>query len=172
METLVQLPEAQFAECVERVQALMSSDFTRDEFIREVDHLESVMREMPEVEQPLRHYFPKGLYGREIFNPKGSIIVTKTHGEENLSVMAHGLLGVISEDGVAVLHAPMVFVTKPGTRRIIFALEDSIFVTVHPNPENTTDLEKLEDRIILKKPDMVLSAVASKPVEELPGGEA
>jgi len=32
-----------------------------------------------------------------------------------------------------------------GTKRVIYAEEDSIFVNVHPNPDNITDTDELEN---------------------------
>jgi len=113
-----------------------------------IDHLESEMAKLPQVEQPLEHHFTEGLYGREIFNPKDSIIVTKIHKAPNFSFLLKGKLSVVTEDGVDVIEAPMFFVTKPGTKRVLYSHEDTIFMTVHPNPKNDLNLEVLEAGII------------------------
>ena len=110
--------------------------------------LEQAMAAYPEVEQPLVHHFNEGQYAREIFNPKGSLIITKTHKQGNFSFIPSGRLLVISEEGQRELSGGMFFATKPGTKRFIYALEDTRFVTVHPNPDNCEDLEVLESRII------------------------
>ena len=110
--------------------------------------LEQVMATFPQVEQPLTHHFNEGQYAREIFNPKGSLIVTKTHKQGNFSFVPTGRLLVISEDGRREIGAGQFFATKPGTKRFIYAMEDTRFVTVHPNSDNCTDLEVLESRII------------------------
>ena len=44
--------------------------------------------------------------------------------------------------------APCYTVSEPGSKRFIYALEDSIFVNVHKNPSNTKDIEKLEKEIV------------------------
>jgi hypothetical protein len=113
-----------------------------------INALEAVMATYPQAEQPLTHHFNEGQYAREIFNPKGSLIVTKTHKQGNFSFIPWGRLLVISEEGQKELTGGMFFATKPGTKRFIYALEDSRFVTVHPNPDNCEDLEILESRII------------------------
>lgn len=110
--------------------------------------LEEAMAAYPQIEQPLTHHFNEGQYAREIFNPKGSLIVTKTHKQGNFSFIPRGRLLVISEEGQKELTGGMFFATKPGTKRFIYALEDTVFVTVHPNPDNCEDLEILESRII------------------------
>lgn len=110
--------------------------------------LEATMAQFPQVEQPLTHHFNEGQYAREIFNPKGSLIVTKTHKQGNFSFIPRGRLLIISEEGQKELCGGMFFATKPGTKRLIYALEDTSFVTIHPNPDNCQDLEVLESRII------------------------
>lgn len=101
----------------------------------------------PQREQPLQHRFTEGLYAREILNPKGSLIITKTHKEHNFSFVLKGRLISFTEEGQKEIVAPCWFTTKPGTKRVLYAVEDTIFVTVHPNPTNTNDLEFLEDRL-------------------------
>lgn len=113
-----------------------------------INSLEAIMATYPQVEQPLTHHFNEGQYAREIFNPKGSLIVTKTHKQGNFSFVPWGRLLVISDEGQKELTGGMFFATRPGTKRLIYALEDSRFVTVHPNPDNCEDLEILESRII------------------------
>jgi quercetin dioxygenase-like cupin family protein len=109
--------------------------------------LEEAMAACPQVEQPLTHHFVDGLYSREILNPKGSVIVTQTHKEGNISFIPIGHILVVSEEGHKELKGGMWFATQPGTKRFIYAVEDTRFVTVHPNPTNCQDIEVLESRI-------------------------
>lgn len=113
-----------------------------------ISALEDQMAKFPQVEQPVTHHFNEGQYAREIFNPKGSLIITKTHKQGNFSFIPSGRLLVISEEGQKELRGGMFFATKPGTKRFIYALEDTKFVTIHPNPDNCEDLVVLESRII------------------------
>lgn len=121
---------------------------TRETRRAAMSHLEEAMSKCPQVEQPLEHNFVPGLYARKIFNPKGSLIVTKEHKQANFSFVLQGRLGVITEDGMKTLEAPAFFATQPGTKRVLYAQEDTVFVTVHPNPDSTEDLAVLESRII------------------------
>lgn len=117
-----------------------------------INALEQTMSQFPQIEQPVTHHFSEGQYGREIFNPKGSLIITKTHKQGNFSFIPKGRLLVISEEGERELEGGMFFATKPGTKRFIYAIEDTQFVTIHPNPLNITDLEVLESQIIQGEP--------------------
>lgn len=113
-----------------------------------IENLESVMNEFPAIEQPLTHHWAEGLYAREIFNPKGCLIVTKIHKQPNFSFIMRGKLTVITEEGQMTLVAPKFFKTNAGTKRVLFSHEDTVFVTVHPNIDNCEELEVLENRII------------------------
>jgi hypothetical protein len=114
-----------------------------------VDRLQSAMMALPQVDCPLIHRFTPGMYSREIFNPKGVLIVTKVWKVEHQFALIKGKLSVMAEDGtVAHIQAPHVGITKIGTRRVIFAHEDSVFVTFHANPTDETSIEKLEESLL------------------------
>jgi quercetin dioxygenase-like cupin family protein len=113
-----------------------------------IQWVEDETLKLPQVDQPLNHFFTDGLYWRQIFNPKGCIITTKIHGEHNISVVTEGRIACITEDGMEILESGMMFITKPGTKRVLYAQEDTIFNTIHPNPTDSRDIEELEARII------------------------
>ncbi len=116
-----------------------------------IDDLQRHCEKMPQVNVPLTHRFAPGLYYREIFIPKGTFIITHTHKTEHPFVIAAGKISVWTyEQGVTHITAPHSAVTKPGTRRLIFAHEDCSFFTFHPTTE--TDVDKLEDYLFEKLP--------------------
>ena len=98
-------------------------------------------------ECPLIHRFTPGLYVREIFNPAGAIIVTKKHRTEHPFVVSKGRVMVYTDgEGWREVRAPHCGITKPGTRRVIVALEDTIWMTFHPT--TLTDPIEIEKEII------------------------
>lgn len=101
-------------------------------------------------EPALEHHFAPGLYGRKVTLPAGTMAVGKKHKTTHLSVLAKGHLVVRGVDGMPDhhMHAGDVMVTPAGSQRAVIALEDSVFVCVHFNPENITDLAELEHRCI------------------------
>ena len=116
-------------------------------FQKAIDAALPALKALPQIEQPLEHFFAPGLYARKILNPKGSRIVTKVHKTEHLHVLVTGKLAIFIEgQGWKEYTAPHVGITKPGTRRIIVALEDSIFMTFHPTTK--TDIENIERDVI------------------------
>ena len=92
-------------------------------------------------------YFSDGLYVREMFCPKGIMCFTSIHNTANPLFLMKGRVAFSSEDGVEELTAPTFVLTKPGTKRICYWLEDSVIVTVHPNPDGLTDLDKVEEMV-------------------------
>ena len=96
------------------------------------------------------HYFSDGLYVREMFCPKGYMAFTVIHKTANPLFMMKGTMWVSSEDGIQELVAPTFVFTKPGTKRICYFSEDTVCVTVHPNPEGISDLNKIEKMIFAR----------------------
>lgn len=96
---------------------------------------------------PLTHRFTPGLYTREIFMPAGTIITSKIHKTEHPFVVSKGRLWVLVEGGEwEHIEAPHTGITRPGTRRLLFVEEDTIWTTFHPTP--LTDLDAIEAAII------------------------
>lgn len=114
---------------------------------RQVDRLQMALSQLPKVDCPLTHHFTPGLYAREIFVPKHSLVVTKIHKTEHPFVMLTGAARVwTDESGVVELKAPFVGITKAGTRRVLWITEDCRWITFHPTTK--TDLKKIEDEVI------------------------
>ena len=94
------------------------------------------------------HIFTPGLYVREVVMFAGHFIATRIHLTEHPFVVSMGRVLVWTEDkGVIEVGAPFTGITKPGTRRFIYIIEDCIWSTFHVNPDNETDPQKIMDRI-------------------------
>ena len=86
----------------------------------------------------LTHYFTPisdkygcAVYGRQIFLPKGTVIVGKIHRHAHLNVLIQGKVSVATEHGRKYMEAPLTFISEPGLKRAVYAEEDSIWMTVH-----------------------------------------
>lgn len=119
----------------------------RNEARGKIAALESALREYPQVDLPPVHRFSKGLYAREIFIPKGTILVGKIHRYESLNILSQGEITVLTEHGAMRVRAPYTVVSPPGTKRVGYAHEDCVWTTVHATDE--TDLDKLEAELIV-----------------------
>ena len=97
------------------------------------------------------HFFADGVYGREMVIIPNVIVIGKIHKHAHLNIISQGRILVSTEyDGFQELEAPLTFISKPGTKRMVFALEETIWTTLHANPTNTQDLKELEEMIIAK----------------------
>lgn len=117
------------------------------------DDIEAKMAQFPQVRLPLNHLFTPGLYIREVLLPKGTLLTSKIHMTEHPFFISRGLVQVwsgIEGDAPQLFGAPYTGVTKPGTRRVIYAYEDTIWSTCHANPTNETDVSKIEREIIFR----------------------
>jgi len=119
----------------------------RDVVRKAINDLGQEMSKIADYGGTYDHSVVNGMYRRSIFMKKGSLIASKIHTEHNFSFIMTGRARVISEDGDIIMSAPAMFITEPGTQRILAIEEDMIFVTMHPNPTNSTDFDALEDRL-------------------------
>ena len=99
---------------------------------------------------PLKHTFVPGVYCREINVPRGMLVVTKIHKTERIVFLLKGDVSIMSEHGIARVQAPYYMVSPVGTKRVVYTHEDTVWVNIHANPENSLDLKELEDKIIAK----------------------
>ncbi len=98
---------------------------------------------------PLKHSFSDGIYVREIFIPKGMFIVGKIHKHDHPNFLMSGEVDVVTESGKVRLKGPCSMISAAGAKRALFAITDLVWVTVHLNPTNTQDLDKLEKEVIV-----------------------
>ena len=125
------------------------------DFINKVEELEASMLAMdsPLIAKgnsdlfPLKHSFSEGIYVREMFMQKGGLVIGKLYKISHTWFLLTGEITVATDEGVNHFVAPCYVHAPEGTKRVIQALEDSIFVNVYPNPDNITDIETLEDML-------------------------
>jgi len=95
----------------------------------------------------LTHDFADGLYVRKIFIPAGFFIVGKYHQDSFVSFIECGDMSILTEDGVRRVTGAQSQISPAGTKRFGFSHADTVWVTVHANPTNERDIEKLEKMI-------------------------
>lgn len=112
-----------------------------------IDKLEDEIRRNGEIELVHKDYFSKDVYARELHIPKGTVLTGKVHKFTNLNIMSKGDLSVLMEDGtIKRVQAPFTIVSPPGTRRVAYAHEDTIWTTVHGTSK--TDVDEIEEEFI------------------------
>lgn len=118
------------------------------EEIREmIGQIEKFVKENGElIEIEVKHYFSKGVYAREMPMKKGELVIGKIHKHENFNILSKGKVSVLSIDGIKVVQAPYAFVGSAGTKRVIYAHEDSVWTVMHGTDEK--DVAKIESEFI------------------------
>jgi hypothetical protein len=104
---------------------------------------------------PVTHFKAPGMIGRQMLIPKGSIIVGKIHKHAHLNQISYGHVRVFTEFGPMEINGPTTFTSQPGTKRVVLAIEDTLWTTFHLNPndydpDNEEEMKLLENEIIAK----------------------
>lgn len=110
-----------------------------------VNIFETEMRKHEPRVCPVTHHFAKGVYAREVFLPADTLAVGRIHKYEQINILSQGRIDVLTEDGMLTVSAPFTIVSPPGTKRLVYAHEDSVFTTIIATDE--TDLDTIEDRL-------------------------
>lgn len=145
---MLELQEAPANE-VDHVDLMAFANQFDDPSLRgKIERLEGMMRQVQtQVEIKPIHRFAKGLYAREIFIPKGTLLTGKIHKREHLNIVALGEISVLTEAGPQRIKAPCTIVSLPGTKRVGYAHEDTVWITVHATEE--TSVERIDDELVV-----------------------
>jgi len=95
------------------------------------------------------HLFVPGLYARKIVLPAGSWNTGKLHAQDDLLIIAKGRVTFYTEHGSRTLEGPCMTTVPANTKPLVFAHEETWMFSAHPNPDNSTDLEKIEGRVVI-----------------------
>ena len=91
--------------------------------------------------------FADQLYMRKMYLPKESVVVSAMHHTEHFWFLLKGRI-LVTTQGEQVEHiAPCYEKSLKGAKRLILALEDSLFINVHKNPTNTQDMQEVENSL-------------------------
>jgi hypothetical protein len=115
-------------------------------FRQAITDAEKLIMSVPQVECPVKHHFSNGVYAREIFMPKDTVVTGKIHKTEHLCIL-NGDIEIADGNKVKRYTGYHVFNSLPGIKRILIVHEDTWFTTIHVT--NETDLEKLEAEMVV-----------------------
>ncbi|MGI4849517.1 MAG: hypothetical protein ACRYGK_15485 [Janthinobacterium lividum] len=94
---------------------------------------------------PVKHTFLDGVYMREMFIPKGTLLIGKAHRLDCINIVSTGDISVMTEDGSGRVTAGSSAVSRAGTQKIGFAHQDTVFINIFRTDE--TDLARIESAI-------------------------
>ena len=114
---------------------------------QKIEHLQSVMAAMPQVETPTHHHFADGVYVREMHCSAGTLIIGKVHKREHIFMLISGEM-TLTGDGHAPrqVKAPFIVVSQPGVKRAGFAHTNCIVLNVHRT--DSRDLDAIEAELV------------------------
>ena len=123
---------------------------------KEILSLQDLMLSLPEeeledIDSLTSSFFAPHCYLRMFLLPKGDIVIGKIHKTEHFNIICRGKVSVAGPEGPMIFDAtekPVIFVSSPGVKKTIYAIEETWWITTHVTDE--TDLEKLEDELIAK----------------------
>lgn len=78
----------------------------------------------------LKHTFLNGVYMREMFIPKGTLVVGKIHKMDCLNIVSKGDVCILTEMGSARLAEGFTSASPAGIQKVAYAHEDTVFVNV------------------------------------------
>lgn len=104
---------------------------------------------LPQGEIPLKETWSGGIYIREIIMPKGTLLVGKRHRHKTCNMVISGEVEVyLSSDMHSTrMKAPRQFESGENVKKLIFAYENSVFMTFHATKER--DPDKIEECFII-----------------------
>jgi quercetin dioxygenase-like cupin family protein len=134
-----------------------------------VQTVQEQLNQQPNVRQgddacPLKHSYADGCYIREIFMPKGSLLTSKIHKVKHPYFILKGKVTVVTDKGEELLEAPFSGITEPGTKRLLYIHEDTIWATVHVTEK--TNLKEIEQEIIAKDFNEIIEEQTKKELLE------
>tara|TARA_R110002020_G_scaffold404485_1_gene614613 strand:- start:5217 stop:5687 length:471 start_codon:yes stop_codon:yes gene_type:complete len=92
----------------------------------------------------ITHDFADGIYIRKMNIKAGSVVMGAFWKYEHFWFLMTGSITIADKYGVEEYIAPCYVKSLPGAQRVVHANEDSIFMNIHKNPTNTTDVDELE----------------------------
>lgn len=111
---------------------------------------------------PVTHHIENGMYTRELFMPKGALVVSFIHKQNHPSFFLEGEMSLLMDTGeVKRVKGPMVVQTEVGTQRVAYIHEDTRWACVYRTDATTVeeaekevytlDFRELPESVIQKK---------------------
>lgn len=115
-----------------------------------IEEIEQKMLSLPQADCPVVHKFGDGIYIREVAMGAGTLAIGHEQRFKHFNVFLKGKVLMRKDDGsTVILEAPMTFFADSG-RKIGYIIEDMVWQNIYPNPDNETDIDKLESKWLIK----------------------
>ena len=124
--------------------------------LERVKALQTELAKLPQYEPLTKHTFHGGMYCREVYRDAGVLVVGKVHKKEHLYLIAGGTVAITTDDGVQEVTGPCLLKCKPGTKRAVYAITDTLCMTFHVT--NAKTVEEAEAELVEEDPDSTYAA--------------
>lgn len=107
----------------------------------QVERLEEEMRKHPQVNVEVHHCVNGGIYTRTGLIKAGTCFTGAVHKKDHINIVSGDVL-VLTDDGVIRYTGYHVLPTKKGSKRVAFALQDTVWTTtLRTDKTNIADIE-------------------------------
>ena len=110
-----------------------------------VENKEILARE----DYPVSNVLIDGVLARTVRIPRGHLVVGEIHKYASINFLIKGEVKVHYNGEVKHLKAPTMIASSPETRKVVFALEDVVWTSVHKTDK--TNIEEIEEDLIIKE---------------------
>lgn len=115
----------------------------------------------------LVQHFCAGVYMRELHIPAGTLLTGKIHKYPCLNIVPVGDIEVVTEEGIKRIQGPVVFRSPAGVKRAARVFSDTIWITVHANPDNVErDSDAMADLLTVPRHELLEQHCPDKKLEE------
>ena len=97
---------------------------------------------------PIEHFFMDGVYVRKMIMYKGITVIGAIHKHLHLCFLTEGHLVVADESGTKEYKAPCHIIATPGVKRVLHAIEHSVWYNTHKNPTDTENVREIEGNTV------------------------
>lgn len=96
-----------------------------------------------------------GVLVRTVSIPKDNLVVGEVHKFANVCFLIKGKIQVHYNGAVEYLEAPQMIISTPNTRKVVYAIEDTVWSSIHKTTK--TNLFEIEKEIIVEvsKEDLI-----------------
>lgn len=108
--------------------------------------IEDYLSQFPQAHCPTFEHFGPGVYVRQMIVPAETVATGAIHKTEHLTIVA-GHCWLTTDEGSREFIGVDVVRSQPGIKRVIVAIETTVVITVHQNPDDERDLDKIIARL-------------------------
>jgi len=112
-----------------------------------VNALQAAMIQHPQVELPTAHLFHAGMYCRVVEQAAGVLVVGKVHKRPHFFMVVSGTVLITAPPlEPQEITGPRLLLSEPGTKRVIYAVTDVVYMTFHTSRAKT--VKGAEDKMV------------------------